>query len=176
MGKKSRLKIGRAVLALLVVLVAAGQAAAFCFEEAGREYGIAPQVLWAMAKHESNLNPSAVNRNTDGSFDYGLMQINSTWAGTLGKARWNSLADACMNVKTGAWILRQCIDEFGYGWKAIGCYNSHTPSKRDAYARKIADVMARFRLFAVPQAQRRTEPQQVAVVAREAYRPLRGLE
>lgn len=133
--------------ALLISTVTAGHAHAFCFEEAGREYGIAPQVLWSIAKGESNFDPAAVNRNTDGSYDFGLMQINSSWASTLGKARWASLGDACSNVKTGAWILRQCIDDYGYGWKAIGCYNSRTPSKRDKYARRIANIMEKFGLL-----------------------------
>lgn len=104
-------------------------------------------MLWGIAKHESNMNPVAINYNTDGSYDFGVMQINSSWAKTLGRERWDSLADACTNVKTGAWILRQCIDEYGYNWKAIGCYNSRTPSKRDRYARIIANLMAKFKLL-----------------------------
>lgn len=132
---------------LMLAILTAGKAQAFCFEEAGQIYGISPQLLWSIAKGESNLNPNAINRNTDGSYDYGLMQINSTWAKTLGPERWASLGNACANVKTGAWILRQCIDDYGYGWKAVGCYNSRTPSKRDRYARKIADIMMKFGLF-----------------------------
>lgn len=147
--KNTRKTLGAAALLLAV---AAGQAEAFCFEEAGREYGIAPQLLWSIAKGESNLNPYAVNRNTDGSYDYGLMQINSSWAKVLGRERWASLGDACTNVKTGAWILRRCIDDYGYGWKAVGCYNSRTPSKRDRYARRIAEIMQKFGLFGQPPA------------------------
>ena len=118
----------------------------FCFEEAGNRYGIAPQLLWGIAKHESNLNPQAVNWNSNGSYDYGIMQINSSWAGTFGKQRWQSLSDPCANVMTGAWILRQCIDRYGYGWKAVGCYNSRTPVKRERYARRIAATLARYNL------------------------------
>lgn len=136
-----------ALAATLLLLVAAGQAGAFCFEEAGREYGIPPQLLWSIAKQESDLDPTATNRNTDGSYDFGLMQINSSWAKTLGPERWASQGDACTNVKTGAWILRQCINDYGYGWKAVGCYHSRTPSKRDSYARRIANIMQKFGLF-----------------------------
>jgi len=73
------------------------------------------------------------------------MQINSSWAATLGPDRWNALADPCTNVKTGAWILRQCIDKYGYNWKAVGCYNSQTPSKRDRYAARIEKVVRKVR-------------------------------
>lgn len=131
-------------------------------------YGIPPEVLWSIAKGESNLNPNAVNKNTNGSYDFGLMQINSTWAKTLGKEHWASLGDACTNVKTGAWILRQCIDDYGYGWKAIGCYNSRTPSKRDSYARRIAGIMEKFQLLGKNQPA--TKDSRTTEAMRVAYR------
>ena len=84
---------------------------AFCFEEAGEKYGVSPQLLWAIAKTESHFNPSAVNYNRNGSFDYGLMQVNSSWYGELGRERWMRLGDACYNVQVGAWILSQCISD-----------------------------------------------------------------
>ena len=116
-------------------------ASAFCFEEAGNLYGISPQLLWGIAKTESNFNPRAINRNSNGSYDYGLMQINSTWARKLGKT-WNELGEPCTNVKVGAWVLAQCIQDYGYNWRAVGCYNSRTPSKGDRYAGKVYRILA----------------------------------
>ncbi|MCM0080999.1 lytic transglycosylase domain-containing protein [Geomonas sp. Red32] len=129
--------IRTAILATLLTVGITTQGYCFCFDEAGAEYGINPQILRAIAKVESNFNPTAVNRNANGTFDFGLMQINSSWASVLGKKRWNNLGDACFNTKTGAWILAMCISKYGYNWKAIGCYNSQTPQKRDVYARKV---------------------------------------
>ena len=117
-------------------------ASAFCFEEAGSMYGISPQLLWSIAKTESNFNPRAINRNSNGSYDYGLMQINSTWAKKLGKT-WNELGDPCTNVKVGAWVLAQCIQDYGNTWRAVGCYNSRTPSKGDRYAGKVYRILAK---------------------------------
>jgi soluble lytic murein transglycosylase-like protein len=99
------------------------------------------------------------------------MQINSSWASTLGKDRWNALADPCTNVRTGAWILRQCIDKYGYNWKAVGCYNSQTPSKRDRYAARIeAEIRkARKNVHIKPQA---SPPEQTA--AAETWDPFIG--
>jgi len=71
------------------------------------------------------------------------MQINSSWEPTLRKLGipWDTLADPCTNVMVGAWVLSQCIHDYGYTWPAVGCYNSRTPSKRDRYAAKIARIV-----------------------------------
>ena len=116
----------------------------FCFEEAGKIYNLPPVLLMSIAKQESNFKPNAVNVNKNGSYDYGLMQINSSWAPKLGKERWAELADPCTNVKVGAWILRQCINDYGYGWKAVGCYNSRTPGKNEVYANRIAALVTAY--------------------------------
>jgi soluble lytic murein transglycosylase-like protein len=132
-------------LIFLSALSANGTAHAFCYEEAGAMYGIAPRLLWTISKGESNFNPAAVNHNTNGSYDFGLMQINSSWAPTLRKRgiSWEALADPCTNVKVGAWVLAQCVRDYGYTWSAVGCYNSRTPSKRDRYAARIARLLSR---------------------------------
>jgi hypothetical protein len=122
---------------LLLVGASFGSASAFCFEEAGSLYGINPLILRAIAKVESNFNPAALHRNTNGTYDFGLMQINSSWASVLGKERWNLQGDACYNAMTGSWILATCMNKYGYSWKAIGCYNSQTPDKRDRYAQLV---------------------------------------
>jgi len=143
MGKtKAFLAVAALVLAL------ANNASAFCFEEAGLQYGINPQILRAIAKVESNFSPTAINYNTNGTYDFGVMQINSIWAPTIGKERWNSLGDPCNNVKTGAWILSMCMNKYGYTWKAIGCYNSQTPDKRDRYSKRVFDQLQRVKPLA----------------------------
>lgn len=135
---------------LLLIGASFGSASAFCFEEAGSLYGINPLILRAIAKVESNFNPAALHRNTNGTYDFGLMQINSSWASVLGKERWNLQGDACYNTMTGSWILATCMNKYGYSWKAIGCYNSQTPDKRDRYAqlvfRQLQGIVAGDRL------------------------------
>ena len=120
-----------------MIIVSVQSAAAFCFVKAGEEYNISPQLLWAIAKSESNFNPSAINWNQNGSFDYGLMQINSWWYSKLGHERWMRLDDPCYNVKIGAWILDQCISKHGYTWGAVGCYNSKNKYRGAVYANKV---------------------------------------
>ncbi|MBI4950347.1 MAG: lytic transglycosylase domain-containing protein, partial [Deltaproteobacteria bacterium] len=69
-----------------------GVSSAFCFDQAGFYYNIPPDLLRSIALVESNHNPAAVNRNMDGSMDYGLMQVNSRWARELGE-RWAYIHD-----------------------------------------------------------------------------------
>jgi soluble lytic murein transglycosylase-like protein len=128
-----------------VTLLGPSTAGAFCFEEAGKTYGVPPGLLWAIAKVESGFNPTAVCRNRDGSYDYGVMQINSRWADHLGRHTWNSLYDPCTNVKVGASILADCLERYGYTWEGIGCYNAVSEEKRAAYARTVIAVLEQMR-------------------------------
>lgn len=124
-------------LAVAFILLTSQYTCAFCFEEAGERYGVSPQLLWAIAKTESNFKATAVNYNNNGSFDYGVMQINSSWYGKLGADRWMRLGDACYNVHVGAWILSRCVQRYGYTWAAVGCYNGASKDKMAVYSRKV---------------------------------------
>ena len=123
------------ILALLLLLPAT--AFPFCFDDAGRAYGVSPLLLQGIARVESNMNPNAVNRNTNGSIDLGLMQVNSFWLKPLGTTSDELLNDACYNVMAGAWILKGCIDRHGETWKAVGCYNAASHDKRVNYSWKV---------------------------------------
>ncbi len=126
-----------ALIAFAIILLMAPAVGAFCFDEAGSMYGISPELLRGIAVVESNMNPDAINRNKNGSYDYGLMQINSSWASKLGPERWGNLSDACFNVKVGAWILAECISRYGYSWEAVGCYNTTRTQGRKRYANRV---------------------------------------
>lgn len=141
----------RFITALLLLPVSAG-ASAMCFREAAEQYGIPEVLLQSIAKVESQNNPLAVNKNSNKSADYGLMQINSTHLDAL--AKWNIdkdalLKDACLNLKVGAWILADNIKRFGYNWNAIGAYNVGCKSlnkiecatRRNRYSNKIYAAM-----------------------------------
>jgi soluble lytic murein transglycosylase-like protein len=107
------------------------------FQAAGERYGVSPDILWAIAKVESQFNPTAINYNSNGTFDYGIMQINSWWYRRLGHQLWVSLSDPATNINVGAWILAQCIQRHGNTWEAVGCYNANSQHKRTAYAWKV---------------------------------------
>ena len=129
---------------MILIFSSAAPAFAFCFEAAGAEYGVSPRLLWSIAKVESDFTPQAVNWNQNGTYDYGLMQINSAGAQKLGIGVWRSLGDPCANVKAGAWILARCVGRYGYTWEAVGCYNASNDSKRAQYARRVYAVFKKY--------------------------------
>ena len=139
MGRITGFTIGALLLA-----ATGAHADALCFDEAGALYGINPIILRAIAKVESNYKTRAINWNRNGTYDFGVMQINSSWASSLGMEHWNTLGDSCSNIKTGAMILASCMEKYGYTWEAIGCYNSQTPDKRDKYARMVFNQLQRI--------------------------------
>lgn len=120
------------LLGLMVV-----QARAFCFAQAGTEYGIDPLLLEAIAVHESRLNPDTVVRNSNNTLDIGLMGINTVHLSdkTLIQAGYSAqiLLDPCTNVRVGAWLLRRKISKWGETWKAVGAYHSETPERNGNY-------------------------------------------
>jgi soluble lytic murein transglycosylase-like protein len=125
---------------LMLVLAASTPAAHACWEEAGRKYGINPWLLVAIARTESGLNPRAVNRgNGNGSYDVGLMQINSAWLPTLRNYGIDEerLFEPCTNITVGAWILAQNMRRLGATWEAVGAYNAASRDKRVRYAASV---------------------------------------
>lgn len=115
----------------------------FYFQEAGQYYRIAPELLSAIAKVESNYQINAINRaNRNGTYDFCHMQINSTWKKQL-KGNWNHLREPYYCTMVGAWILRQCIDRYGYNWNAVACYNTGS-SPSDAPTKALRKIALRY--------------------------------
>lgn len=112
-----------------------------CWDQAATTYKVDPWLLMAIAKTESSFNPNAINRaNKNGSVDYGLMQINSTWLNTLKKHNIGTaqLLEPCVSIFVGAWILSENIKQFGYNIDGIGAYNSpRNVTIRRNYASKV---------------------------------------
>ncbi len=118
-----------AALAAFTVLVFASTGAKACWEEAAQRYGISADLLYAVALVESNLNPQAVNRShlqRTGSYDIGLMQINSGHLLALSRhgIREKDLFEPCTNIQVGAWLLSDLFSRQGATWDTVGAYNA----------------------------------------------------
>ena len=131
----------RLVRMAAVMTLTLSSGASACWDEAARAYGVDPWLLYGIAKVESSLNPRALNLDhlqRTGSYDIGLMQINSRnlpSLAALGVAP-ERLWDACTSVQVGARILRDKLDRYGETWEAVGAYNASCTRLKGAACRK----------------------------------------
>ena len=109
---------------------------------AAQTYAVPYELLYAIAKVESNLNHYAIRVNRNGSIDIGLMQINSYWIEKYNlKKEW--LFSPHYNAMWGAYILRLCINKFGYSWRAVDCFNKGEKKAKDwsSYTFKVCKIL-----------------------------------
>ena len=134
------------------------------FEEACFGKNIPPKVPLAIAKHESGLNPYAVNvagtgympdskeealeimraaEATGASYDVGLMQINNQWFSRL-RVTPESLLEPDKNIEIGVKILAGEFAKHGKNWTAVGYYHSPSKSRGIAYSKSIYQLYHGF--------------------------------
>lgn len=118
-----------------------------CFDIAANHYQIPSNLLKAIARTETGMNPTSVGVNKNRTYDIGLMQINSSWLPKLNRVgiTQKDLIDPCNNIQIGAWILAGNIKRYGFGIKAIGAYNATTPKLQQKYADKVMRNMKEIR-------------------------------
>lgn len=112
-----------------------------CWQEASDRYGVPVSLLYAVARVESGNKFNVVSkRNKNGTYDIGLMQINSRHLPALGRYGITASTlqhDACQNLHVGAWIMAESIKRHGFNWRGIGAYNAGSDELRMIYARKV---------------------------------------
>jgi hypothetical protein len=117
-----------------------------------------PRVLPSIQGVEGGA-PGVIHRNTDGSEDLGVMQINTRWLPALSgyfqlpvtQVRAHLLATPCFNIAAAGAVLRHYLDETqGDLMLAIGDYHSHTPPLNQDYQVKV--VRSATVLFGRPSA------------------------
>jgi soluble lytic murein transglycosylase-like protein len=116
-------------LAGSVLLLCAPLQVLACWEQAAQRWGLAAELLYAVARVESGLNPHAVNRShmaRTGSYDIGLMQVNSSHLKALARHGISEaqLYEPCTNIHVGAWLLADAMVRHGASWNAVGAYNA----------------------------------------------------
>lgn len=105
------------------------------FERIGKEHGVDPDLLHAIAWHESNMNPQAVGpTNSNGTRDYGLMQINEANFAALGLDSSTAL-DPERSVRAAARLLAQIQQKNASVFDQLAVYNAGpSPIVRDGRA------------------------------------------
>lgn len=100
-----------------------------CILQAAQYQSVNPHVLRAILRVESALNPGAVGRNTNGTVDIGIGQINSIHLKELSKYGIgpNHLLDACVGTYVAAWHLKRVSASGGNTWESIAKYHSGNP-------------------------------------------------
>ncbi|KVW73111.1 lytic transglycosylase domain-containing protein [Burkholderia ubonensis] len=141
---------------LLGTWLASEPARADCYDEAARYQQVNPLILRAIAWQESRNRSNALNKNANGSSDYGIMQINSIHLPLLSRygITANTLMVPCKNIYVAAWHFRQKVNKYGNTWQAVGAYHSESPSLRDKYAKQIASILGHWKLLPAQNAPR----------------------
>lgn len=142
----------RAVVAWLLLLPAAvalaGNEGWQCWADASKRYNVPVDLLYAVARVETGNKYSVVSgKNRNGTYDIGLMQINSSHLRRLSKygiTERDLVEKPCLNLHVGAWIMAESIARHGYNWVAIGAYNAGSMEKRRIYARKVIAMYERI--------------------------------
>ncbi len=107
-----------------------------CFSHAAQTYGVNAKVLMAIAWHESHFLPWRMHRNSDGSTDYGVMQVNSRNLPALGLTT-QTVMQPCTHILAAARLYGRAVRRYGNTWAAVGVYHSTTPALQQRYAQDI---------------------------------------
>lgn len=98
-----------------------------CYDKAGSDYQITPDLLRAVAFRERSFQPNAINQASPTRYAIGLMQIHSQKFNELpryGITENQLRLDPCMNIYTGEFYLAKFIHIQGDIRKGIGAYNA----------------------------------------------------
>lgn len=121
-----------------------------CIYRAADHYELNPLVLKAVRRQEAG-KVGMANRNTDDTYDLGVMQLNTTNLDKILRnfpqiSAYDLIYKACVNVFVGAWFLKGRIDRAnGDVWRGVGNYHSGTPHLHHAYREKVQDHYRKIR-------------------------------
>lgn len=109
-----------------------------CINHSARTFHVPATMIVSVMKTERGWNGAAI-KNKNGTYDLGVMQVNSSWVSQLkvyGITQQSLQFDPCINVHTATWILAKGLAK-GEGWKGVGNYHSATPFYNQRYREKV---------------------------------------
>lgn len=111
-----------------------------CINVAAITYHVPATLILSVIQKENGRNGQAVKNKSNGTYDYGVMQINDIWLSKIaafGYTKNDIQYNACKNVFVGTWILAQSIAEGKDVWRGVGNYHSHTFMYNYVYKKSI---------------------------------------
>lgn len=119
-----------------------------CSVYAGHVFNVHPFILKAIAEVEGG-KIGTIRKNTNGSLDLGVMQINTINLKRINKrfpsVDWRKLAySPCISIGVAAWILSKEMARVADFWKGVGNYHSRTPRFRNIYLAKVKRAYAKI--------------------------------
>jgi hypothetical protein len=117
-----------------------------CMTAVAAANGLPPLVLPAIHMIEGG-HVGMIVKNANGSEDYGVMQINSSWLPTLAQGldrsasqvRSDLIHDGCFNIAIAGAVMKYNVAQAGGDiWQAVGYYSSHTASFNAIYQARVA--------------------------------------
>lgn len=112
-----------------------------CIKQAAAQYYVPATMIISVLKAEGG-RVGMAKINTNGTVDYGPMQINSIWLNKIapyGYSAHDLQYDSCVNVMIGTWILAQQIANGSNLWTGVGDYHSHTYYENEKYGSRVSN-------------------------------------
>lgn len=121
-----------------------------CISAAASYHQVHPQILWAILKVESNLQPQTLTRNRNGTRDHGLGGINTIHLPELDRhgVAPHDLQDPCVNTYVAAWYLRRQMLRHGNTWFGVAAYHSVTPYFNRRYQILLRNALVKAQVLA----------------------------
>ncbi|EGX2343058.1 TPA: transglycosylase SLT domain-containing protein [Escherichia coli] len=140
----------KSVLLVGLLMLSSPVIAQDCFELAGRDYKIDPDLLRAISWKESRYRVNAIGINPVTGYGSGLMQVDSQHFNEL--ARYgikpeHLTTDPCMNIYTGAYYLAIAFKKWGVSWEAVGAYNAGFKKSERQNRRRLAYASDVYRIY-----------------------------
>lgn len=113
-----------------------------CINQAAVTYHVPASLIISILGVEAG-EVGMAKPNSNGTFDYGPMQINTWWLNKIapyGYTREEVQYDPCINVMVGTWILSTNIADAPNLWEGVAGYHSYTPGLNQAYRAKVIAI------------------------------------
>ena len=120
----------------------------WCSVEASARYGLPPDLVYAVSRTEGG-RPGLASENSNGTFDLGWMQFNTSYLDTLGRygIRPSDVQqNTCYPFHLAAWRIRGHLEEAGGAgiFERAAWYHSRTPRFNEIYRGRLMEAARMF--------------------------------